>query len=111
MLSRILTITFCGALAVSATPQSKKFNRETTLTGCVDEQPGPQYVLRGLHELKFIAKLEPDGFAVQSFAKYLGKNVSVKGRLSSESHPAIMRVRSLKTLSASCTPPQRRATG
>lgn len=77
MIWRILMITFCGALAVSATPQPKKSNRNSTLSGCLDEQPGPQYVLRGLNELNLIAKLEPDGFAVQSFAKYLGKAVIV----------------------------------
>jgi hypothetical protein len=111
MISRILTITLCGALAVSAAPQSKKANQNATLTGCVDEQPGPQYVLRGLHELKLIAHLEPDGFAVQSFAKYLGKNVSVSGRLSSESDPAVMHVRSIKALSGACTPSESRDTG
>ena len=111
MISRILTITFCGALAVSATPQSKKANQNATLTGCLDEQPGPQYVLRGLHDLKLIANLEPDGFAVQSFAKYLGKNVSVNGRLSSESDPAVLHVRSIKALSGACTPPETRDTG
>lgn len=108
MIWRILTITFCGALAVSATPQSKKSNRNTTLTGCVDEQPGPQYVLRGLDELKLIAKLEPDGFSVQSFAKYLGKKVSVNGRLSSDGEPVVIRVRAIKALSGACTPPETR---
>ena len=111
MIWRILTITFCGALAISATPQSKKADKNATLTGCLDEQPGPQYVLRGLHELKLIAKLEPDGFALQAFAKYLGKNVSVKGRLSSESDPAVMRVRTIKVLSGACTPPETHGTG
>jgi len=102
MIWRILTITFCGALAVSATPQPKTSNKNATLTGCLDEQPGPQYVLRGLDELKLIAKLEPDGFAVQSFAKYLGKKVSVNGRLSSAGEPVTMRVRSIKALSGAC---------
>jgi hypothetical protein len=103
MIWRILTITFCGALAVSATPQPTQSNKSATLTGCLDEQPGPQYVLRGLHELKLIANLEPDGFAVQSFAKYLGKKVSVNGRMSSAGEPPVMRVRTIKALSGSCT--------
>ena len=105
MIWRILTIAFCGTLAVSAAPQSKKSNQNATLTGCLDEQPGPQYVLRGLDELKLIAKLEPDGFDVQSFAKYLGKKVSVKGRRSSAGEPAVMHVRTIKALSGSCASP------
>ena len=104
MIWRIMTVCFCGALALCATPQSKSSSGSVSMTGCLDEQPGPQYVLRGLNELKLIAKLEPDGFAVQSFAKYLGRKVSVKGRLISESDPAVMRVTNIKALSGPCAP-------
>lgn len=102
MIRRIVMISFCGALALCATPQSKSSNKSATLTGCLDEQPGPQYVLRGINELELIAKLEPDGFDVQAFAKYLGHRVSLKGRLMSENQPAILRVRTIKALSGSC---------
>ena len=106
MIWRIVTISFCGVLAICATPQSKSPNRSVSLTGCLDEQPGSQYVLRGLNELKLIAKLEPDGFAVQAFAKYLGRKVSVKGRQMSESEPVVLRVRTIKALSGPCAPPE-----
>lgn len=106
MIWRIVMIVSCGAFAVCATPQSTSSGKSATLTGCLDEQPGPQYVLRGLNELRPVAKLEPDGFAVQAFAKYLGRKVSVKGRLTSDSDPAVMRVRTIKALSGPCALPE-----
>lgn len=103
MIRRIVMISFCGALALCATPQSKSSNKTATLTGCLDEQPGPQYVLRGVNELELIAKLEPDGFDVQAFAKYLGHRVTLKGLLMSDSHPVLLHVKTIKALSGSCS--------
>lgn len=111
MIWRLLTIGFWAMLAVGAAEQQNSSYRNATLTGCIDEQPGPQYVLRGLSQLKLIANLEPDGFAVQSFAKYLGKKVRVKGRLSSGNEPAVMRVRIIKALPGPCAPAGANAPG
>src|ERR1035441_3476195 len=54
------------------------------LTGCLNEDPGPQYVLRDDKELRLIARLQPDGFPVEAFAKYLGHKITVTGLLSTE---------------------------
>lgn len=74
------------------------------LTGCLDEEPGPQYVLRGDQELRLLAVLEPQGFPVQSFAKYLGQRVRVTGSLSSQAGKSIMKVRAIKKLADFCRP-------
>jgi hypothetical protein len=100
---RLFTIGFCGALLIGAADAPS--TRGATLTGCLDEKAGPQYVLRGLNELKLIAELEPEGFPVQGFAKYLGRKVRVKGRLDDTGEPAVMRVRSIEQLPGPCAPP------
>lgn len=55
-----------------------------SVTGCLDENPGPQYLLRGERELKPILMLDPKGYPVQAFAKHLGKRVQVTGRVLAE---------------------------
>ena len=67
MIGRLLAMGCCVALAAGAADRPNSY-RSATLTGCLDEQPGPQYVLRGVIQLKLIAKLEPEGFPVQEFA-------------------------------------------
>jgi hypothetical protein len=78
--------------------------KPASLTGCIDEQPGPRYVLRGDQQLRLIARLEPDGFSVQSFAKYLGHKVVVTGQLNTEGEPPLMMVKSIKRVAAFCAP-------
>jgi hypothetical protein len=89
--------------AVFAGDQSGAHSRHASLTGCLDEKPGPQYVLRGLNELRLIANLEPEGFPVQSFAKHLGRKVAVQGTLSSDD-PPVMRVKQIQDLPGPCAP-------
>jgi len=50
-------------------------------------------VLRDVKQVKVIAELEPVVFPVQTFAKYMGKQVRLQGRLSAGNDPVIMRVR------------------
>jgi hypothetical protein len=91
-----------GALAVSAAGQQSVSYKTTSVTGCLEEQPGPKYVLRDVKKLKVIAELEPVVFPVETFAKYIGKQVKLQGRLSAGNDPAIMRVRGIKALSGPC---------
>lgn len=74
------------------------------LTGCLDEQPGPQYVLRDQQELRLIALLEPAGFSAQAFAKYLGQKVVVIGSRTAKDGASLIKVRSIKRLARTCTP-------
>jgi hypothetical protein len=75
------------------------------LTGCLDEKPGPVYLLRAEGSLKPLADLKPDAFPVEGFAKYMGNKVKVKGRFES-GDPPVLYVRSIERLSEDCTPPQ-----
>src|SRR5882672_283129 len=78
----LLTLVAGGALALSATAQQTVSYKTTSVTGCLEEQPGPKYVLRDVKKQKVIAELEPIVFPVQTFAKYIGKQVRLQGRLS-----------------------------
>jgi hypothetical protein len=91
-----------GALALSAAAQQTVSYKTTSVTGCLEEQPGPKYVLRDVKKLKVIAELEPVVFPVETFAKYMGKQVRLLGRLSAGNDPVIMRVRGIKALSGGC---------
>ena len=75
-----------------------------TVTGCLDEQPGPQYVLRGEDELGLLMQLEPQGFPVTGFAKYLGKKVELRGRVSQQGETRTMKVTSIRTIAEACAP-------
>jgi hypothetical protein len=99
--SLVLTVmALAGAgLCAGATKSSK-----TSLTGCIDEQPGVKYVLRGDQRLRLIAALEPEGFKVENFAQYLGHKVVVTGSLNTESDPPIMNVKRIKRLASYCAP-------
>ena len=87
-------------------PQAVK---ESQLTGCLDEDEDSQYVLRGDKDLQLLARLEPDGFAVQSFAKYLGHKITVTGRVATDSGKSVMKVKKIQDVAKTCEPdPQRR---
>jgi len=92
-----------GCSMVLSAQQTTSY-RTTSISGCIVEQPGPKYVLRDVKQLKVIAELEPVVFSVETFAKYLGRQVRLQGRLSSGNEPVVMRVRAIKTLSGFCPP-------
>jgi len=73
-----------------------------SVTGCLDENPGPQYLLRGERELKPILMLDPKGYPVEAFAKHLGKRVEVTGKVFSEEPVPRMEVGRITDLSDSC---------
>jgi hypothetical protein len=91
-----------GAPALSAAAQQTASYKTTSLTGCLEEQPGPKHMLRDVKKMKVIAELEQVIFPVGTFAKYVGKQVRLQGRLSAGNDPVIMRVRGIKGLSGPC---------
>ena len=78
----------------------------TRLTGCLDERPGPQYVIRSESELRLLAEIAATGDAAQQFAKYLGHRVEVTGTVVSKDStrdvPQI-RVTRIRDISPTCT--------
>jgi hypothetical protein len=96
-MSRPLVLLFALA-GVAAAAEPRK------LTGCVDEQEGPVYVLRGDRVLRPLAKLEPVGFDVENFARYLGKKITVTGDYGPKSQLPVFRVRSVEVVSEQCAP-------
>jgi hypothetical protein len=103
---RIRTISeICAPAGESEPPAAVAAQgRPTSLTGCLDEEPGPRYVLRDEKELKLIAALEPDGFPVQNFARYLGNRVRVTGQVAEKEGSSTMKVRKIERISEVCAP-------
>ncbi|MGO9255568.1 MAG: hypothetical protein ACLQU1_04600 [Bryobacteraceae bacterium] len=74
-----------------------------SLTGCVDEQEG-SYVLLNDRTMNPIANLEADGFPKEAFAKHVGHKVTVRGTSNSQGALPLFKVRTIETVSETCTP-------
>lgn len=72
------------------------------MTGCVDEQEG-KYVLVNDQTMAIIATLAADGFPTEAFAKYVGQKVTVRGTVSSGASKTPFKVRTVQTVSETCT--------
>jgi hypothetical protein len=113
-LMRVRTITMvsetCTPSGSGTTPAPEKAPppaqspKAGTASGCLDEQAGPQYVLRGETELKLLMFLEPDGFPAENFARYLGHRVEVSGSTAVQGQKTVMKVKTIKSVAEHCTP-------
>ncbi len=74
-----------------------------SLTGCVDEQEG-SYVLLSDRTMNPIASLEADGFPKEGFAKHVGHKVTVRGTSNPQGALPLFKVRTIETVSDTCTP-------
>lgn len=96
MLRLVLAAAVCAGALLAA---------RSSLTGCLDEEAGPQYVLRGDRELRPLALLEPgQGFTTEGFAKYLGSKVTVRGEVEEREGRKTMKVRSVRKVAGVCAP-------
>jgi hypothetical protein len=84
-------------------PQPKKTapTSAASLSGCMDEQNG-QYVLIHDQTRDLIANLEAEGFPTETFAKYLGHKVTVRGTSNPNGAHPVFKVRSVETISETC---------
>jgi len=99
--------------SAGAEPQGQKQEKEkvpppakeatASMTGCVDEQEGI-YVLLNDRTMSPIARLEADGFPKEGFAKHLGHKVTVRGTSSSQGAVPVFKVRTVETVSETCSP-------
>ena len=108
----IVAVSLLTASATNADPfdgpakqpnkQSKGGSKQTTLTGCVDEQDG-HYVLLDQRTLNPIADLDPNGVPTEDlFAKHVGQKVTVRGSSTSGGSRPVFKVRSIETVSEMC---------
>lgn len=72
----------------------------TTLTGCLDETPGEQFVLLDPGDMRQSAALEADGFPNTRFAQFLGHTVRVTGQKKGDR----LKVSKITSLSQTCAP-------
>jgi hypothetical protein len=85
--------------------QSKGEPKQTTLTGCVDEQDG-HYVLLDPRTLNPLADLDANGVPTEDlFAKHVGQKVIVRGSSTSGGSRPVFKVRSIETVSEMCAAP------
>ena len=105
----------CGPISVVLHAEQSQQEKEkaappakdsaASLTGCVDEQEG-NYVLLSDRTMNPIAALEAEGFPREAFAKHVGHKVTVRGTSNSQGTLPLFKVRTIETVSDSCTPQQ-----
>jgi hypothetical protein len=81
----------------------KKAVPQASLSGCIDQQEG-RYVLVDDKTLSAVADLDADGFPTEGFAKYMGHKVTLRGTSNPGSTRPAFKVRSIETISESCSP-------
>lgn len=110
----LLALAAPGEAANDASKSSKKSKAEkqgsarqelSAVTGCLDERPGPSYLLREEGTLKTVADLQAEAFPIEGFAKYLGQKVTVKGRWSGAGEKLVLQVRTIERIADECTGP------
>jgi hypothetical protein len=107
MLLALFVLLLSADACLAQAPKKKNTARPATavtLGGCIDQAPNGNFILINNTELKKVVTLHGDGFADEGFAKYLGHEVKVTGRVDKESAEPVMRVRSVDRLSETCTP-------
>jgi hypothetical protein len=97
------TIAHAQNTQTKKTEQKKMPERESSLTGCVDQQEG-QFVLVNDQDLKVIANLDAVGFPIEGFAKHVGEKVVVKGISTQADSRPVFKVRTIETVSDTCAP-------
>ena len=75
-----------------------------TMSGCVVEAPDGNFILVDNTERKKIITLHGEGFSDDSFAKHMGHDVKVTGRIAKEGDEQVLRVKKIETISESCHP-------
>jgi hypothetical protein len=85
------------------TEQKKMPERESSLTGCVDQRD-ELFVLVNDRDLKVIANLDAVGFPVEGFAKHVGEKVIVRGISTQGDTRPVFKVRTIETVSDTCAP-------
>lgn len=101
--SVVISIVIVFSAIGSGPGRAKGKPKLASMTGCIDEKPG-RYVLVEDKNLKEMIELQPVNFDKESFAKYLGHKVTVRGQMSSDTDHAVMKVHSIQNISDSCAP-------
>ena len=84
-------------------PAGRAEGKLASMTGCIDQQDG-KYVLTDDRGLAPVADLEAVGFETEGFAKHLGHKVTVKGTSTPSGTRPVFKVRTVETVSESCSP-------
>ena len=90
-------------LAAGSVLQAQKppQTRTSTLVGCLD-QDADKFVIREEREMKKVATLEPVGFDITQFARFMGHRVKVEGRM--RPNEAVFEVRRIESIADNCEP-------
>ena len=75
-----------------------------TMSGCIGEASDGNFILTDNKELNKIITLHGEGFPDEGFAKHLGHQVKVTGRIAKEGDEQVLRVKKIETVSETCHP-------
>jgi hypothetical protein len=75
-----------------------------TMSGCIDQASDGNFILADNKELRKIITLHGEGFLDESFAKHVGHQVKVTGRIAKEGDQQVLRVNKIETVSQTCRP-------
>jgi hypothetical protein len=75
-----------------------------TMSGCIGEASDGNFILTDNKELNKIITLHGEGFPDEGFAKHLGQQVKVTGRIAKEGDEQVLRVKKIETVSQTCHP-------
>jgi hypothetical protein len=102
---RLTGILLSAAMICFAADTKPKVGKQTTLTGCID-QDGDKFVLTGDRELRKVATLQaPAGVRDDNmFGRHVGHKVTITGVVSDAGESPTVAVKAVKMISETCEP-------
>ena len=100
----LIAITTCLVAQTATKDKPPSRPAAVTMSGCVDQASDGNFILADNEELKKIITLHGEGFPDEGFAKHLGQQVKVTGRVTKEGDEQVLRVKKIETVSQTCHP-------
>jgi len=102
----LLLIAIAASLFAQTAKKDKAPSRPAavTMSGCIGQASDGNFILTDNEELNKIITLRGEGFADEGFAKHLGHQVKVTGRIAKEGDEQVLRVKKIETVSQTCHP-------
>jgi hypothetical protein len=102
----LLLIAIAACLFAQTAKKDKAPSRPAavTMSGCIGQASDGNFILTDNEELNKIITLHGEGFADEGFAKHLGHQVKVTGRIAKEGDEQVLRVKKIETVSETCHP-------
>jgi len=100
----LIAITTCLVAQTATKDKPPSRPAAVTMSGCVDQASDGNFILADNKELNKIITLHGEGFPDEGFAKHLGHQVKVTGRIAKEGDEQVLRVKQIETVAQTCHP-------